>query len=108
PVGTLSNTTTAAPTVTYTAPSSVAAATQVAVVATSPIDATQSATTTVFINLPVSIESFTFLTNNTNCQYSSSLGNNDGTINATYLPGANVSSVLASGGTGPYTWSVFS
>jgi hypothetical protein len=100
------STTTPSATVTYISPGGLAAAAQVSVVATSATDATQSATEAIFVNLPVSIEQFTFLTSNTDCQYSPTQQNNDGTVNATYVPGANVGSLLAQGGTGPYTWSV--
>ena len=108
PVGALSNTTTASATVTYTAPYSVTAITQVSVVATSAADSTQSAALGVVINMLPQISGT--LSGNTSCQYDkiNNIGQSNGTV------GTQISATGASakaevlGGTGPFTWSVSS
>jgi hypothetical protein len=107
PVGTLSNTTTPSNSVTYSAPSAgnLSGATQVIVVATSSANTSVTAAMVVLVNQAVSLETVqTHLTSNQNCSYSPTLGNNDGTVGATYAQNSVVSSLAASGGTPPYTW----
>ena len=80
PAGSLSNTTTAATTVTYTAPASVTSSTEVLVVATSSADSTQSASIGVAINPPPTVASG-FLSGNQSCQYDpiNRIGSSNGT-----------------------------
>lgn len=108
PLGTLSNTTTAATTVTYTAPSSVTGAREVIVVATSTTDSTQTASITVAINPPPVVGASGNLSANTSCLYDpiNRIGSSNGTTNSPYPATGNPPQV--SGGTGPYTWSVSS
>jgi hypothetical protein len=113
PLGMLSNTTTASTTVTYTAPSSIMAATaEVSVVATSSSDSTQSASIGVVINPTVLLNVFsTHLTNNTSCQYTFANGNanNDGTVGADYAAvGTSKGLLTVNGGTAPYSWELVS
>jgi hypothetical protein len=111
PPGSLSNTTTAATTVTYTAPSSVSGVTQVTVVATSAANSSQTAALAVFVNpKPSLLTPASFLTDNADCQLTFSNGsfNNDGTVGSSYQPGPNVGTLLALDGTGTYTWSIVS
>lgn len=102
---------TASATVTYTAPGSISTPTgsaQVSVVATSPSGTPQTAILPVIINSPVSVNSLTHLTTNTDCSYSPALSNNDGAVGLTYTQGQNVASLSVSGGTAPYDWKTVS
>lgn len=108
PVGTLSNTTTASATVTYTAPGGLTTISDVSVVATLATDSTQSASLGVVVNpLPVVSTSGT-LSGNQSCQYDpiNRVGSSNGNIGVTYPANGNPPRV--SGGTGPYTWNVSS
>jgi len=108
PVGTLSNTTTASATVTYTAPSGLTTIGDISVVATSATDSTQSASLGVVVNpLPLVSTSGT-LSGNQSCQYDpiNRVGSSNGNIGVTYPANGNPPRVA--GGTGPYTWNVSS
>jgi hypothetical protein len=109
PVGTLSNTTTAATSVTYTAPSSVPSTAQATVVATSASDSTQSASVIVFVNPLVAFDTSSHLTPNADCSYDPVQGTNNGTVGSTYaFSGATTGPLKVAGGTGPYTWTLAS
>jgi hypothetical protein len=108
PVGTLSNTTAASATVTYTAPGSVTGITQVSVVATSATDSTQSAALGVVINALPAISGT--LSGNTSCQYDkiNNIGQSNGTVGSQISGTGASATAQVQGGTGPYTWSVSS
>jgi hypothetical protein len=106
PVGSLSNTTTASASVTYTAPGSVTAQAKVTVVATSPTDSTQSAALGVIVNTPPGIGGT--LSGNTSCQYDkiNGIGQSNGTVGQQISATGAGATAQVSGGTGPYTWSL--
>ena len=108
PVGKLSNTSAASTTVTYTAPSTVASATGVSVVATSAADSTQSAVLGIVVNPLPTVSTIGSLSPNKSCQYDpiNQIGVSNGTAGLPFP--ANGNPVQVSGGTGPYTWSVTS
>jgi hypothetical protein len=102
---------TASATVTYTAPASINTSTgsaQVSIVATSASGIPQTAILPVIINSPVSVNSLTHLTTNTDCSYSPALSNGDGAVGSTYTQGQNVASLEVLGGTAPYGWKIVS
>jgi hypothetical protein len=110
PYGSLSNTTSASTTVTYTAPPSLTAANQVSVIAISASDSTQSAALGVVVNPPPTVSASGGLSStvNPNCQYDpiNHIGSANGNAGLAYPTNGTPPQVL--GGTGPFTWSVAS